>query len=99
MNFGIHEGCFTRKMSDVLLLHANTKLHTSVQTTDVITNFEWTVLPLPPHSHALTPCGWTKKNSALTPLCQLLGTAEHRVPVAVEKEGRLLAGSRNAGSF
>jgi len=41
----------TRNTSEVLLLHDNSKLHTSGHTTKaIIRNFEWTVLPHPPYN-------------------------------------------------
>jgi hypothetical protein len=40
---------------DFLLLHDNTKPHTTVCITHTITNFCWTVLPYAPYSPGLAP--------------------------------------------
>jgi hypothetical protein len=45
----------TRKMSEMLLLCYNTRQHTSVCTTQAITNFRWTGLPHPPYGPDLAP--------------------------------------------
>jgi hypothetical protein len=44
----------TKKMSEILVLCYNPRLHTNVCTTDTITNFGWTVLPHLPFSPGLT---------------------------------------------
>jgi hypothetical protein len=42
-------------MQDVLLLHYNARLHTSLQTTEALTKLHWTILPHPPYSLDLAP--------------------------------------------
>ena len=46
LNPPFHQICPTRK----ILLHDNTKLHSSARTTGAFTHFRWTVLPYQPYS-------------------------------------------------
>jgi hypothetical protein len=47
--------CPTRKISELLLVHDNARLHASVHIIEAITNFGWTVLLHPPYSADLIP--------------------------------------------
>lgn len=54
LNARLHRAHTQKNVSEVSLLHDNTKLHISVHTTKAtIRNFEWTMLPHPPHNPEL----------------------------------------------
>jgi len=57
LNVHLHWNCLTRKVSKMLVLCYNTRPHTSVCTTDTITNYGLTVLPHLPFSLGLTCFG------------------------------------------
>jgi hypothetical protein len=54
LNVHLHLNCLIKKMSEMLVLCYNPRLHTNVRTTDTITNFGWTGLPHLPFSPSLT---------------------------------------------
>lgn len=70
-HFQVHP---TRKVSEILLFHNNTRMYTSVCMTDVITNSGWTLLLHPSYSPDLVPSHYhlfgTKKKPVTTQLHQ-----------------------------
>jgi len=60
LNVHLHWNSLTRKIFKLLVLWCNTRLHTSVRTTDTITNFGWTVLLYLPFSPGLTCVGYLR---------------------------------------
>lgn len=98
LNAHICQICPTRKTSDLLLLQYNAWLNASVYTTETITNFGWTMLPLhqpcsvdliPSDYHLYGPLKKIICEDIITPTtwyCRLMS------PVAVDEGHQLLSG-------